>query len=496
MASHQVAEGSVMLKDWTAFGHTGSGLSQAVTLTGLAVTAVFVGAAVPLYVRAIDDGFVRMAAMPMLLLLCLLLVYSRQMLLLLIILLRASVDPVFDSSKFSLSGQQIGVGALVNAFVLLIAFLLVLEKPKLLPKGPVASMWAAFLIAAFCGVAISPVKVNALRTYLGLLSYIAVFASAFYFVRSPQDFRSCVRIVLWSSAIPSLYVFAEVATGGAHRGDGFRLQSTFSHPNIFAFYLTLVISLTLYLTKTAVGKQSAGIRAGLGFYMLFLLGLLLLTQTRSAWVACFVFFAVYGLIFERRYLLYLLFIPVAALLVPSVQDRLLDLATGNDTYVQYAKLNSFAWRKLMWESGLKWMQPNHYLVGYGLDSFRYYSPVFFPLAGNFNPGAHSVYVQLLFEIGAFGFLAYAWLYARLLGWMRSMARVDKLGAFVSIFLVVEYLLFSFSDNMLGYLSFNWYFWFMAGAAVAVALSARREVTPVQRQPVSVSKTLEVRKYIA
>lgn len=482
-----------MLKGWNAFGHGGTGLSQPLALTGLAFGAVLVGAAVPLYVRAIGDGFARMAAMPMLLLLCFLLVYSRKLLLLLIILFRASLDPVFNSSKLSLGGQQIGAGALVNAFILAIAVLLILEKPRVLPKGPVAVMWGGFLLAAFCGVMLSPMKVEAFRTYLGLLSYLAVFGSAFYFVRSPQDFRTCVKIVLWSSVIPSLYVFVEIATGGAHRGDGFRLQSTFPHPNIFAFYLTLVISLTLYMIKSSVGRKLAAARAGLGFYMLFLVGLLLLTQTRSAWIACFIFFAVFALIFERRYLVYLLLLPVVALLIPGVQDRLLDLASGNDTYAQYAKLNSFAWRRLMWESSLQWMQPSHYLTGYGLDSFRIYSPAFFPLAGSFNPGAHSVYVQVLFELGALGLAAYVWLHTRLLGWMRSMARVDKLGAFVSIFLVVQYLVFSFSDNMLGYLSFNWYFWFMAGAATAVALSASPHVTEMPRQLDSSRNQLDARK---
>ena len=329
---------------------------------------------------------------------------------------------------------------------------------------------------------IAPSKADAIRLYLSQLSYFAIFLSAFYVVRSADDFRFCVKVILWSSAIPAAYALVEFATGGGHTVTGFRLKGTFTHPNIFAFYLTLVISLTLYLLKSSARALSPGPRLGLHLYMLLLLALLILTQTRSAWIACFTIFAIYGLVFERRYLVYLIVAFVVALLIPSVQDRLLDLGAGN-AYVQYAKLNSFAWRRLIWESSLQWMQPDHYFLGYGLNSFPYYSLIFFPLADptGTGAGAHSVYVQLLFETGAAGLLAFLWLFGRVLWFLKPMLSLDSLAAFVSIGSIIAYLIISFSDNMLAYLAFNWYFWFMVGAAcsvVTVALKSRSDV----RQP--------------
>jgi hypothetical protein len=37
--------------------------------------------------------------------------------------------------------------------------------------------------------------------------------------------------------------------------------------------------------------------------------------------------------------------------------------------------------------------------------------------------------------------------------------------------LIEYLFFAFSDNMLDYLAFNWYYWFFIGAACARALQS-------------------------
>src|SRR5258706_1704139 len=462
-----------MSEGWISYDGGTARLSPILLTTSIVFLAFLVGAVIPVYVGAVGDGLARLMALPALILLFFLFVLSRKTLLLVILFFRASADLVLESSKLSVGGHQIGAGALINAAVLAVAMLLVLEKPDVIPKKIITIMWAAFLLTAFYGMLIAPLKVDAIRTYLVLSSYLAIFVSAFYFVRTARDFGFCVRIVLWSSLIPALYALVDIALNGHAVGlSEIRVQSTFTHPNIFAFYLTLIISLALYMLKSSSFSRPAWKRAGLTAYILFLLSLLILTKTRSAWIACFAIILVYGLIFERRYLAYLVLVPILALLIPGIRDRLLDLGTGNE-YVQYAQLNSFAWRRMIWESGLKWMEPERYVLGYGIDSFKYYAPIFFPLAGNVNFGAHNVYVQWLFEVGTIGLLAYLWLFGRLLWVLRLLAPMDKLAAFVSIALIIEYLTISFSDNMFSYLAFNWYFWFILGAACAVVVVEKR-----------------------
>ncbi|NMM39123.1 MAG: O-antigen ligase family protein [Glaciimonas sp.] len=428
--------------------------------------AILVGLSLPAYVGAMDDSIARSMALPALLFLGLLLLYSRILLLMLILLFRSSGDVIFESTRVSLGAIQIGVGGLINVFVILIALLLVIEKPSIVPKK-MLTIWVPFLVLALAGVVISPVKGDAIRVLLALISYFAIFVSAFYVVRSPDDFKRCVRLILWSSVLPATYALVDIALHGGTGGpNGARLQSTFSHPNIFAFYLTLVVSLGFYVLKSDTITLSKGNKLVLTAYTFLMLALLMLTQTRSAWIACFSLFAAYGLFFERRYLLYLFLAPLFALLIPSVRDRLLDLGSGNEV-VQYAKLNSFAWRVYLWESAFNWMRPANYLLGYGLDSFQHYSPTFFPLAGKTNFNAHNLYVQWIFELGALGLFAYLWLFGCLLWLLRKMLPINKLGGFILILLVIQYLMVSFSDNMAAYLAFNWYFWFIAGSACAV-----------------------------
>jgi putative inorganic carbon (hco3(-)) transporter len=448
--------------------------ANALTAIGVVLVVIVTGASVPIYVLIFGDRPSRLLALPAVILLTLLLAISRKFLLLSIILLRASGDIFLNETKISLGGYAVGIGGLINGFVLLIAMLLVLEKPRVLPKKWVISAWAPFLLIALYGVASAPVKIDAIKLYLSQLSYFAIFVSAFFLVKDIRDFRSFLVIVLWSSALPILYAFVDIGLNAPGRLETFRVESTFAHPNQFAFYLMLVLLLALYLLKSSAVALSPARRLWLMAYMLLLVGLLLLTKTRSAWIACYTVFLVYALIWERRYIVYLLAIPLLTLLMPSVQERLLDLSAGNERAF-WTQLNSFAWRRLIWESGLKWMEPARYLLGYGLDSFKHYSPIFFPLAGHIKAGAHSAFVQWFFELGAAGVVAYLWLIARVTLLSRTMHAIDSLGAFIIFLLILAYLTISLADNMPAYLAFNWYFWLVLGAASALVMASSNAV---------------------
>lgn len=435
----------------------------------LALFAILIGMAVPAFVAAVDGNPGKALVLPALLLLGMLLIYSRILLLTAILALRSFCDVFFDATRISLGSIQVGVGFLVNIFIIMIALLLVAERPSLLPKK-MFMLWVPFLLCGLCGVVLAPAIADALRAYLAQLSYCAVFVCAFYLVRTPDDFKRCVRIVLISSVLPLLYALVDIAVkGGVSGPNGARLQSTFAHPNIFAFYLTLVIGLGFYVLKSETYALAQRQRAGLGGYLLLLLAMLALTQTRSAWIACGAMFFGYALLFERRYLAYMLVAALLALAIPDVRDRVLDLGAGNEVKL-YAKLNSFAWRLYIWESGLNWMQPSRYLLGYGIESFQFYSPTFFPLAGETHFGAHSMYVQWLFELGALGLLSCLWLYARVLWTVKRLMPFNRLGAFVLIVMILQYLIVSASDNMAAYLTFNWYFWFVLGSGCAMLVA--------------------------
>nr|WP_315217111.1 O-antigen ligase family protein [uncultured Duganella sp.] len=431
----------------------------------LLCVAGVLGAATPILVDLMGGSLSKLMALPAAILFGLFIIYDRKLTLLMIILFRASGDTVLELTRFSVGGYAVGVGGVINAMVILLAMLLVFEKPSLVPRRGYMA-WLPFLLVTMLGVVTSPERGEAARLFLTQVSYFAVFVGGYYCVRSAHDFRALMKLMLWSSVIPVLYscyiiVSVKLAVGGE-----FRLRGTFGHPNVMAFYMTVIIGVAFYLLKTTPAATPTRARAALVLYLLVLLVMLMLTKTRSAWTATGLAFGLYALLFERRYLIYMAVLGVLALFIPGVGDRLADLGQGNQVSI-YSNLNSFAWRVYLWESAIAWMSPLSFIIGNGLQSFVKYSIIFFPIAGKTSWGAHSVYVQLLFEMGALGLAAFGWLGYSLLRQLAPVYKIDKLACYTLGVMLVNLLVCSISDNMFYYLSYNWYLWFAIGAGCAL-----------------------------
>lgn len=430
----------------------------------LGVTAaVALGVAAPFYAVLTGGGAAALVAPPAMLLLAAVFLLRPSLLFLLILLTRSASDGVFEAARTALGDGLMGPGAVINACVILLCFSLVAREPGSFPRWTHA-LWAGFFLTGLYGVLISTQKGEAIRLLLAWVSNWAVFVCAVWRVRSRRDFDHCLGIVLASSLLPTAYALVQLA---GHAGDlgAFRLQSTFAHANIYAFYLVLMISVCFCLFEAAAGRGVY--RLCLSLYLVSQLALLMLTQTRSAWLACLLTIAAYGWFYRRRYLLCLAALFLVALLLPGVRDRLSDLG-GNSGIGHEEKLNSLAWRIELWIAALTWMEPLRYLFGYGVGGFRDLSPDFFPRSLGEKWDAHNVYVQWLFDVGVVGLVAYLWLQLSLLRVVRTLRQTDRLVWVTLLAAVTGYLLVSFSDNMMFYLSFNWYYWFLIGAGCALA----------------------------
>ena len=380
-----------------------------------------------------------------------------------VFLVRSVCDPLFGLIKAD--GGGMGPGAAVNVLVIVLALLFCLESPLLISSGILS--WAGFLMAGLASVISSPEPfMKAFRAFLWITSYAAVFALPFALIRSREWALRCLTVVMFSSIIPIAYAFVELASGSAATAGGIRVSGTFTHPNIFAFYLVGLLALTLFLLRSSLVSLSPRIGRWLVLYLPIIVILLVLTGTRSAWVGGAIILIAYASVVDKRYLLCL---PLVLLVIylPDVAERLSDLQTGNLDY-GYAQLNSYAWRKILWQSALDWLMenPSEYLVlGYGIGSFEYYQPLFFPRAVD-RVGAHNALLQIFFEMGILGVLGFLWLFVSLFAKLIVGYSFDKAGAMIMMILALAYLVVSYGDNMLDYLVFQWYFWFVMGVVCA------------------------------
>lgn len=376
-----------------------------------------------------------------------------------VLFLRASLDPALNSMKVG----SVGLGALLNLLVVTYFLFVCLKERFLLPRAFFV-VWGAFITIGLFSILRSPDKITSLRSFFAVLTYLSVFSMSFYFCRTKNDLAFIVKFIILSSLIPFAFTFLEfIFPSGSTTKNGFRLFGSFSHPNIYAFYLVLISSLCLFVLKQRILIFEQNFKKITKIILMFSVVFLILTKTRSAWLGFAVVIAVYGLLSNRRYLLYLVLTSFVAMMVPSVQERILEIFAGNsvDDLAFGESLNSYAWRKLVWAASWDYIITKPFF-GHGYDTFSYYFLDFFPLKEKTSFDAHNTYVQIAFDMGFLGLIAYVYIFFSIIFRFVRYFKVDRQGGGLLLGLTLSYIVVGYSDNMLFYLSYNWYFWLLLG----------------------------------
>ncbi|MEZ5659773.1 MAG: O-antigen ligase family protein [Burkholderiaceae bacterium] len=402
-----------------------------------------------------------------------------EIMLLIIMGTRAAIDPLLETLK---QGGGASPGAAINVAMLVLMVVFLVRHPWKIMNLRVLA-WLPFLALAFIAMRAAPESVQPMRMMFTYLTYLAAFAMPFALIRQAGQARALIATVIIASIVPTISGLIQVAQGGLPIPDpdsleaaesmsapvdysGFRIESVFNHPNIYGCFLVAVIAALLYAVHHARAAGEKRWSWGLQLYLLVQVGMLLATQTRSAWVAAGVLFIAMGLFAERRYLVYLVVALPLLMLVPVVQDRVIDAFMGTRTNSGLdEQLTSFAWRLMMWKAALPWIAERP-LMGWGLNAYTEYSAIFFPYEATRAYDAHNVFVQLAFEIGIPGAVAFAgmFLVAMITGgrqWRQYRAETVISGA-----LTLGFLLTCYSDNVHHYLVANWYTFFVLGTLYA------------------------------
>lgn len=383
-----------------------------------------------------------LVAVPFLLLLALLTMMDLRYPLILILLFRPLLDP------------------LLNGLVLLLTGLLLIKEPVSLKRVVSRYNWLVFLLLCSVSLFVSVDPGRGFRLILNFLSYFCLFLLPFLLVKKKEDLLFWLRVLLSGGFFVLVSGLVDYFRGGALYLDaGIRIKGTFSHPNILAFYLVLLIVICIFVLQERI-RLISRFQPFLLTCMLLLSGFLLVeTKTRNALIALWLLLLIYSALRDRRYLLPLLLTPLAALLVPSLNERILEIVKPSPALTN--SLDSFAWRVSLWESALPlvWHSP---FIGHGLASFQPLSPGFSKMAVKGGSPAHNVFMELAFEIGLPGLIAYLSIHGVILSTIVKKRKSEI--RFLVVALIGSFCVISLADNILYYLAFNWYYWFFVGLA--------------------------------
>ncbi len=378
--------------------------------------------------------------------------------LVLVLFSRALLDPVFTATKTGNSG--LGFGAVLNLSVILMTLILVLKNPVPLFKSAFFKCWLFFLLICLATVAYSSFPWMSIKLFFSLASYFCMAILPWLVHPERNDKKNWIKLLLLSSVLPVVFANVDMVRGGHFYPDaGNRILGTFMHPNILAFYLVWVIALVLYVWKSGLFNLNQFQRTILWAYLANLFLLLLATKTRSAWIGAWLLFFIYGVLKEKKYIVFCVALLIAGLFSAHVVTRFSDLfAPGSHN------LNSLMWRmnvlKNSWALTL-----DRWAFGHGLATFHELSNSFVRIVSG-KVDAHNIYLQLMFETGVAGLAAYLLIYWQMLRafyqrYKYSAGHLSREHAVVLAYTLV-YLINGFGDNLLAYLTLNWYCWFFWG----------------------------------
>lgn len=243
-----------------------------------------------------------------------------------------------------------------------------------------------------------------LRGFLKALKYAFVFFAVFQFLKA--DSRRLQRL-FWALIYVSAFTFLN---GIFQSFFGFdllrhreitpldmlrRMSSSFVHPNDFGAFIITVLPLTFScFSRCRVKKQK------IILFIVLLLGLycLLKTSSRGAWLGFIIGTMVYFLFYRKK----------AALLVPIVIVAFIIISPHGLHRLSTLSLSggSTAWERIELWKGTWNMVREHPILGFGINTFSKYFPLYKPVDYPDVRYAHNSYLQMWSEIGLAGLLTF------------------------------------------------------------------------------------------
>lgn len=270
------------------------------------------------------------------------------------------------------------------------------------------------LFAAIAGLSVfvSPDRAFSFYNYYNLVGiYVVAYFLTGQLVRDEEQLRRIMEALALGAVVVVVYGFSQFFVGIDTSqmkwvdGEAFpelkkRVFSTWENPNILAGYLNEVICFVFAFLMA--GKERLA-RFLLGISLLALVGCLLMTYARGAFLAIAAVIGLYGIFRDWRVLFACVGVGAAALFSePLLAERLISAFTAADT--------SSEMRLALWESTVA-MIFDHPVMGIGWGAYWMVYPQYDFYIN--DPAvkivhAHNMYLHFAAEIGVFGAMAYFW----------------------------------------------------------------------------------------
>ena len=299
-------------------------------------------------------------------------------------------------------------------------------------------LFLLFLVYCLFQIVHSPQKITSLIDLTRLLSVFVAANYAAVYLNQEKGGSKLLWAILVSSIIPiGLGAYQFLFQRGMLELGYNRINGSFVHPNVFSQYLLLILFILFYLFNTR------SLKLWQKFFVYPMLSIviaeLLLTFTRSTWIALVISFTIFVLIktaFSQKVKFIFIGAAIMISVFPYAQKRFSDIQDK-----KYYELSSWQWRLKQWsqtyESFLE-----HPFIGSGMGMHE----------RDFKVMAHNDYLRIAYETGIFGLIFYASILFFILFFafretLKEMVIAQSNRYKIGLVVIVSLMIMSLADNL-------------------------------------------------
>ena len=300
------------------------------------------------------------------------------------------------------------------AVVLLGLYLIALAggKKEYLPGRNAEKIWFSFIFFGFClllGCGISYDTADSIRVLIFFITSFVLCFTICASLRNKDGLNVICGFMYFALMVTSLFaiiqrilgVEADAALTDLELNEGMpgRVFSTFGNPNNFAEFLVLFMPFAFAFALNR--KKGSRERLLLVSGMLLPLISILLTYSRSGWIALAIAAVIFVSMYDKR--LIPVFVVVGILAIPFIPQNILNrlLTIGN------LEDSSSSYRVDIWTGCMKMLEKYWFTgIGLGTGGFAEIYPGYAVGESAVAPHSHMHFMEMLIELGALGFVSY------------------------------------------------------------------------------------------
>lgn len=297
-------------------------------------------------------------------------------------------------------------GLLISGAILILSAILL---PKENRKKPI--VWISMLLFATTLVfstIISYDRADSIRFLLFFASAYILCIGVYLYACNKQRLELLIRWMFIAVFLTSIIALIQRVMGieadasltdlSLNSGMPGRAYSTFGNPNNYAEFLVLFLPISFAYALTRKTTNAKVLCLGIAAISTVAL---VLTYSRSGWIAFAVSVMVFIVLYDKKYfpLLVLLAILAIPLLPESVLNRILTIGNLKDS--------SSSYRLDIWTGCAKLLNVYWFTgVGLGSGGFMKLFPLFAIGQTGIAPHSHMQFMEMLIELGILGFVVY------------------------------------------------------------------------------------------